>query len=726
MHSFVLTVPIDGIATTIQVVYPTHQLEDGHLTAGIDMVVENYNRRLIPSRLLFICPNPMVSRIKECFEQRKERYEGRLRSITHITVATFDRGGVFAPQDVVHLCPPATAWRITDQFLLMLARRGIAALFEETETILHAPHGYSFRKPSGREEDIFVRAGNMLRQPHALALFNHLLLRHLPSDCATLYIDSFTILSFAMGLQSVSAYFGLRTPAIESIHSYDIPHDVWIPHDRSYLFLISASTSGGLAQKLVHEHHAEPSRIVHLLGVGPTNAPFAASCIYFHAREIKANTPASPGQANATIEIRTEEFLVSQGAPRPVRITEAHIDKHAAGELHQPFYRRALQFGRSPLKRRYSPFSIANDIKDSHDSPLRAWATQRLVHDLPASVRMLLHMDDSMAERIARWLADALGFHVVVKRLEQFDPGSEDNSPTNTIAVIAHHDPDLEDLARASIALRRLPDIHRHYVVGYGFPSSQVEHKRRQVDLRMASNRRRYGWSQFLVLPVGAAMLHDSFVEHRGHLSPHTLQQHTPVLGNRLYESLLRHVESSTICAESFFLPRTDGAPLALRPGSVFLPQSCSDVSQIAVYAMVASAVQSAREPKATGVQDTARFDDNPFVRAVLDPSMFARYSDGILQASLLRSAQRSELDYSGSDDLSRQFASTCSSVLENHAHPVGDAAPEFLYALATDKVLLREADRARIVTTIASVPILNTIFRLFRSADPISEHLGG
>ena len=726
MHSFVVTLPIDGIATTIQVVYPNHQAGDGHLTAGIDMVVENYNRRLMPSRLIFVCPYPMASRVQECFEKRKEHYKRRLRSISHVTVVPFDCRGILAAQHVVQLCPPATPWPITDEFLLILARRGIADLFEGTETILRAPHGYSFRKPSGREEDIFVRAGNMLRQPRALAIFNHLLLRHLPAECTILYIDSFTILSFAMGLQSISAYFGLPALAIESIHSYDITPDVWIPNEESYLVLISASTSGGLARMLVDEYQAERNRILHLLGVGPTSASFRDSCIYFHALEIKAHAAEPAGQANATIEIRTEEFLVSQGTPRPVRITKAHVDRKAARELHKSFYGRALQFGSSTFKRRYSPFSISSDVEDAKHSPLRIWTKQRLVHELPASVRTLLHVDDTMAELIAKWVAEELGPHVVVNDLAGFDAGSEDTSPNNTIAIIAHDDPDLEDLARASIALRQLPDTHRHYVVGYGFPSSRVEYERRRADLCMASNPPHYGWSQFLVLPVGAAILHDSFAAHRRVLRPNTLQRHTSSLGIDLHDTLVLQGTSSTICADSLFLPQTNGAQLALRPGSVFLPKSLPEVSQIAVYAMVAGAVQSAREPRAARVPETSGFDDNPFVRAVLDPSMFARYSDGILQASLLRSAQRSELDYSGSDELSRQFASTCSSVLVNHSNPVGDAAPEFLYALATEKVVLREADRTRIMKEIASVSVLRAIFELFRSADPIAEHLGG
>ena len=96
-----------------------------------------------------------------------------------------------------------------------------------------------------------------------------------------------------------------------------------------------------------------------------------------------------------------------------------------------------------------------------------------------------------------------------------------------------------------------------------------------------------------------------------------------------------------------------------------------------------------------------------------LDPSMFARFSDGILQASLIRAAQRSELDYSASEDLSRQFASACQSVLVSRNHDVGDAALEFVHALATGKVSLRSADHHWLRREIEAIPVLDAFWRL-------------
>ena len=141
------------------------------------------------------------------------------------------------------------------------------------------------------------------------------------SDCSVIYIDSFTILSFALSLQSLVGYFrrsvhSVPTPAIVNIHSYKMDPDFRISNEANYLFLISASTSGGLRRKLIEEKQADPKRVVHLLGVGPPSSALSESSVYYR----EWNPPSFPrptaDQQNTIIEIGTEEFLVSQGPPK--------------------------------------------------------------------------------------------------------------------------------------------------------------------------------------------------------------------------------------------------------------------------------------------------------------------------------------------------------------------------------------------------------------------------
>ena len=377
MYSFQLSMPIDGSPTALQVVYPSHEDSEDRLGTGLGQLVEAYNRRVPPSRLLFICPTGIEQQIERSFNDRKGEFEGRLTSTSHVVVAPYDERGKLVCGRIIHLMGHGeTNWAVTDIFLEQLGARAVAQIFNDTKTILHAPHGYLFRHLSGREENIFVRAGNLLRQPSCLAVFNYLLLRKLPPDCSLVYIDSFTILSFALGLQSLVGYFrrsrrSVSALAIENIHSYEVTSEFRIPNEANYLVLISASTSGGFALKLVTEKQADPARIVHLLGVGPPRSALRDSCVYFWERHPPGRPISGTSQQNALIEIGTEEFLVAQGPPRPVPITRAHVNPDGAGELHKPFYREALKFGEpAPVARgAYSTFSVSTESGDSECSP---------------------------------------------------------------------------------------------------------------------------------------------------------------------------------------------------------------------------------------------------------------------------------------------------------------------------------------------------------------------
>ena len=656
------------------------------------------------------------------FDARYDDFKGRLAFITHIAIAPYDQHGRVLEDNVVHLRGDHTGWDVCDGFVSDLADSAISEIFDSTKTILHAPHGYCFRKPSGREEDIFVRAGNMLRHPATLAVFNHRLLRKLPCHCDIVYIDSFTILSFALGLRSIIRHFGesdesLSVPTIENIHSYEISSEFRIPNESNYLVLISASTSGGLARKLVDERQADPKRILHLLGVGPSESDLKDSCVYFKARGPSGQEEHAVHQQNAVIEIGTEEFLIAQGRPRPVRITRSQVNKKGASELHKRFYLDTLKFHEpSPVANTaYSTFSLNSEPSANLSSPVRSWIRKTLVHELPASVRTLVHLDDPMSKNVTYWLCQALGSHVATRSLSELQ-NPPLRSGDGSIVVVAYQDPGLGRLRAANMSLRKVIDVHRHFLVCFSFPSSREEYKRLKDDLRMGPARaQQFGWSEFLVLPVGADSLHESLISDRGAFGRDEIDTYRSDLGGGLYEALsARYNNRSKIPSDGLFLPRVDGKPLELRPGSVFFHDTSSVVvSQIAVYAMVAATIQKAREKSTASGLDNAGFDDNPFVRSVLDPRMFVRFNDGVLQASLLRASRQSELDYSASDDLSREFTSACHSVLVDCNHDVGSAALEFVHALVTEKISLRPTDCRRLYQEIESNSVLRSVSRL-------------
>lgn len=716
MYSCEFLQPLEGVPTALQVVFAGHEDGDRRLASeGLAKLVEAYNQRVPPSRLLFVCPLGIESQLQRAFEERRDEFTDRLASASHVVIAPYGKDGRLAADIVLYLKGSAASWAIEDALLEDIVRRAVSEILDQTNTILNAPHGYAFRKPSSREEDIFVRAGNLLRDPASLPVFSYLLLRRLPLGCCLVYLDSFTILSFALGLQSLVDYFRRGDPnipalAIENFHSHQVAREFRIPNDVNYLVLISASTSGGLANRLVSEKQADPTRIIHLLGVGPAESEFRHSCVFFREREPTDRESTRTSGRDSVIEIATEEFLVAQGSPTPVRITLEHVNRKGADELHKSVYGEALRFQGSTLGGSYSPFSMSSDLADLHSSSFLDWISETLVHELPASLRAIVHAGDSGSEQFASWVRNALPGDVVLVAHSDINGQLEASLSGGSAIVVAYQDPGLERLRAINIALRSIDPVHRHYVVGYAYPESKRGYDRAKQDLRMGPEGRKYGWSDYLALPVGAAVLHESLQPLTASFNDEVLEPWRAVLGDSLFDALSKRNAQPSIPRDGLFLPRSDGSPLKLRHGSIFFSTTAPEtISQIAVHAMVSAAVQAAREDRSA----LPRFDDNPFVRSVLDPSMFARFSDGILQASLLRSTQRSELDYSASKELSRQFATACESVLANHGNDVGDAALEFVHAVATRKVSMRDSDLKGVEDCIDGIPILRAFREL-------------
>ena len=241
MYSIDLVKSFNGTTESLQVVFLSHIDLHDQFAESFEKLIEEFNRRLPPSRLLLICPVGMERQVERCFIQNKDSFEKRLKSTSHIVVAPYSESGILVPDSIIQLLDRQNNWEIEDNLLEEFGNDAAAKIFDDSRAILYAPHGYIFRKLSGQEEDIFVRTGNILREPDCLAVFDYLLIRKLPPNCSVVFIDSYTILSFALSLQSLVKYFqvlGYSIPifSIVNVHSYEMDPTFRIPNEVNLLF----------------------------------------------------------------------------------------------------------------------------------------------------------------------------------------------------------------------------------------------------------------------------------------------------------------------------------------------------------------------------------------------------------------------------------------------------------------------------------------------------------
>jgi hypothetical protein len=140
---------------------------------------------------------------------------------------------------------------------------------------------------------------------------------------------------------------------------------------------------------------------------------------------------------------------------------------------------------------------------------------------------------------------------------------------------------------------------------------------------------------------------------------------------------------------EGLFWSAADGSALALRSDFTLIQDARREpaASQADLFAIMSLVLTALRH--STDV--TRRLAHNSYERVVLSPHNFDRFNDGVLQASLLRSARPHELAYGACDYLvSEQMLGVLM-----HALPGGDvpekseALMEFLIALLTRRMSL-------------------------------------
>ena len=182
-------------------------------------------------------------------------------------------------------------------------------------------------------------------------------------------------------------------------------------------------------------------------------------------------------------------------------------------------------------------------------------------------------------------------------------------------------------------------------------------------------------------------------------------------LSKRLTKRVADLDRASTPLTNAVFFSVESEKPLALRHGFAFWPKELSEGkhSQADVYFTVASVLQNLRANAASPAQKHA-LRSNWFQQSLLAPGNFGRYNDGIIQASLLRAASPSELNYAMSKEASAEVRRIVQRMLTSFSTPRGEGSVEFLLALASGRMTLAPDDLKKIVDTQGLPPILTLL----------------
>jgi hypothetical protein len=675
-----------------------YKYDNGGYEKALDETIDDLTRRrLPPDRILIVCPKGLEAGIIEEFSVVSEATKQRLRAVTHVVVAGFDHLGKISQGSEIQLNEARKDWTLSDKDIAMVVEQGMKEIITSTGTRMEAPPGYMFRKPSENSNRVFIRAGNMVREPAALAVIFHAMTRRLPIGAKRFYIDSFTILSIALNYQISMAKLAkvcgveFDVPTITNFHSYSMDPRLTFEGTDDYIILISATSSGGLVEKLVTERHARRDKSFHLLAFS-SNEGLQKSSVYFH-KEKEGSGQDDSGMFRKVISIPGEEFLASHGETRTVDLTVSHLVSSERKIYKDPFYQDVLclNLGESGgYGGAYRPIKLKNSEQLGSQDFVK-WIDKQAHVELPRSIKLIVSAEGMRSSRLAEHIAKTINVSLskpilCVSSADLENQLSEQvDLDSGTVLVVASDEAAGEGLLSISQMLREKPKLHRHFLIGHLFPVSARQFRRLRSNLQTSGSSTKYGWSVYSTTPVGDAALHQTWLQERSFdYSSIRLQRKFSHLKKAM---ILRQrtLQQLSLAGNSLFLPKIDGNHLELRHDSVLFEEKYGKISHVAIYVQVAAALQRARDRQLvddkTILPEALCFESNPFIDTVIDPDTFSRFNDGVIQAAILRAASHAELNYSRDEKLSRHMLTIFSGIIQSRDRPRGEAVLEFMLA---------------------------------------------
>lgn len=91
------------------------------------------------------------------------------------------------------------------------------------------------------------------------------------------------------------------------------------------------------------------------------------------------------------------------------------------------------------------------------------------------------------------------------------------------------------------------------------------------------------------------------------------------------------------------------------------------------------------------------RLESGELQQVLLSPEVFSRFDDGVIQAAFLHAALPTELDYRADEAQSLAMSDIIYRLAAGYGHERGEAAMEFVMALAIEKIRLHKKEDSQL-----------------------------
>ena len=597
-------------------------------------------------------------------------------------------------------------------------------LFDQSRALVDAPAGVHFGKGSGKHARHFLRASSVLLSSAACGFVGLVTLARLPAEePRRLFVDTAPLVAVAQAMQRIARSLGQWTMS-QPVNSFSSYGGIDRAPTMGYgdVALVSASTSGSLADRLIEKGIAEGNVVTLFLLKDPLKPPARGKVVCdltavpnrtFGYRSIESYSPENcPSCARGDIlaELAGDQFLLEKRAIKRLRVSTSSQKKDA-----RSFFERHARKGRIQIQP-YAADATANLVRFdidlmSQDDEVSQAAVRLLRRFTPSPLHVIVLVD--MRESTARRLFEIAGMRqefeaakrIGWEQLESLAPIDRGSMLVLTGCLNDH------GRMRGINATMRTKAPQGN--VAYLSIITLADSPRNLGDLRMFLSYGQHGGETFIVRSAYDLMLPwqsesvtawDAEVELLQRMASDGPLE--PELATRLAQ-----LEGMSCESDGLLLPGAAGK-LVIAADFVYLSTdtNLAAISQADVLAVVSNLLATVRcndaalpaanvKPSDDGVQ----WNQTLYAQVLLAPAtLCARnmrdYNDSILRAAFLRMAFKQELDYSIDEHISQEVLDVIMAELSGWSSGRGNTLPEWVLSLACDRLRLHPFHTSRFV----------------------------
>jgi hypothetical protein len=694
----------------------------------LDVVVREIDTNLRPDELIIITRRSAFERVKSAFENSvgMTNFLDRLGNRAHVTLIAYGIVG-----EEVGRAEILAGGRSSDVGLAELSRRGATSIFRNRGGFIESTPSYHFENPSKRHTDRFMRLSNILVRQAEIGFIAFSLLHLLPADARIAYIDTPALYAVIAALNDQLHTLDATRPTIvaDNFGSYQGHGGMSFTGLDEAVAIISASSSGGLAKNL-SSRGFESHRILHLLYLGANSGGHQV------AIDLAVDPEINPlgyddhravyelqqcrlcAEGSIAIPLRGDQFDIAGPQPEPLVVRRDDAPPGLRAIMQRFVGTKAFMVGAGTAGAARRQFTV---------DPLRLIASEAFLKQLryavhrhvPAGVTHAVAVDEP-SKNLVDELARAAGLQIETIPRDRIDDLKSTFRPEEGRALLV--------VSAVTESGRSLLDISRDlrnvcsenpliYVVG--FAKLAGEEARKALERNLVQTTLPIPHSLVVVdemiLPTGVGA--NAWVDELNLWNdPATLNVMDEANAAWIARRIDRLNKTSEPLVDDLFLANVEAHRLQLQLGFVFWPEKLPtdlNKTEADVFFTIASVLQRLRSNSDSG---SRAIRANWFQQTLLAPANFARFNDGIIQASLLRAARPAEIDYANAPETSAEAARIVGRVIASSNQPRGDAAMEFLVAIACRRLRFCHSDLATLLVLRADTPpMISDMIKLCR-----------